>query len=112
MEAMRRITPWEIGELAACRGSNLSSEGLVRDRTSLVIVVVFNVMKGPSAATVSTGGSDAIGAAGGAHRVLCSVCPLSLPGRGTRSVMSADVVAVRPEEYATGDGRSVLSSGV
>ena len=82
------------------------------DRTSLVIIVFFNVMKRPSAVTVSTGGSVAIGAACGAHWVVCSACPLSLPGRGTRSVMSADVVAVRPEEYATGDGRSVLSSGV
>ena len=84
----------------------------MRDRTSLVIVVFFNVMKGPSAAALSTGGSVAIGAAGGAHMVVCNACPLSLPGRGTRSVMSADVVAVRPEEYAIGDGRSVLSSGV
>jgi hypothetical protein len=84
----------------------------VRDRTSLVIVVFFSIMKGSSAAALSTGGSDAIGAAGGVHRVVCSACPMSLVGRGTRSVMSADVVAVRPEEYATEDGRSVLSSGV
>jgi len=84
----------------------------MRDRASLVIVVFFNVMKGPSAATMSTGGSAAIRAAGGAHRVVCRACPLSLPGLGTRGVMSADVVAVRPEEYATGDGRSVLSSRV
>jgi hypothetical protein len=83
-------------ELAACSGSNLSSEGLVRDLTSLVIVVVFNVMKGPSAAAVSTGESVAIGDAGGAHRVVCSACPLALPRWGTRSVMSADVVAIRP----------------
>ncbi len=78
----------------------------------MVIVEVFNVMKGPSAAAVSIEGSAAVGAAGGAHRVVCSVCMLSLPGRGTRSVMSADVVAVWPEECATGDGGSVLSSGV
>ena len=84
----------------------------MRDRTSLVIVVFFNVMKGPSDAAVSTRGSVAIGASGGAHRVVCIACPMSLHGRGTRSVISADVVAVRPEEYATGDGRSVLSSGV
>ena len=101
-----------IGELAACRDNNLSSEGLVRDRTSLVIVVFFSVMKGPSAATLSTGGSVAIGVAGGAHTVVCNACPLSLPGRETRSVMFAYVVAVRPEEYATGDRRSALSSGV
>ena len=84
----------------------------MRDRTSLVTIVFFNVLKGPSAARVSTGGSAAIGVAGGAHRVVCSACPLSLPGRGTRSVMSADVVAVRLEEYATGNERSVMSSGV
>ena len=101
---------WEIGELAACRGSDLSSEGLARDRTFLVIVVFFNVMKGPSVARLSTGGSVAIGVTGGAHRVVCNACPLSLPGRGTQREMSADVVAVRPAEYATGDGRSVLSS--
>ena len=70
----------------------------MRDRTSLVIVVFINVMKGPSAATMSTGGSATIGAAGGAHRVVRSACPLSLPRRGTRSVISADVVAVRPED--------------
>ena len=84
----------------------------MRDRTSLVIVVFFNVRKGSSTTVVSTGGSVAIGAAGGAHRVVCSACPLSLPRRGARNVMSADVVAVRLEEYATGEGRSVLSSGV
>ena len=92
------------GRSGSYLGSNLSSEGLERDRTSLVIVVIFNVMKRQSAAALSTGGSNALGAAGGAHRVVCSACPLSLPGRGTRSVMSADIVAVRPEDYATGDG--------
>jgi hypothetical protein len=84
----------------------------VRDRTSLVIVLFFNLMKGPSAVAMSTGGSATKRVAGGAHRVVCSACPLALPGRGTRSVMSADVVAVRPEEYATGYRRSVLSSRV
>ena len=82
------------------------------DRTSLVIVVYFSVMKGPSAAAVSTGGSAAIGVVSGTHRVVGSACPMSLPWRGTRSMMAADVVAVRPEKYVTGDGRSALSSGV
>ena len=84
----------------------------MRNRTSLVIVVFFNVMKGPSTAALFTGGSAAIGVASGTHRVVCIACPMSLPGRGTRSVMSADVVAVRPEEHASGDGRSALSCGV
>ncbi len=55
---MKNNPSGEIGELAYFRGSNLSSERWVRDWTSLVMVVVlvFNVMKGPSAATVSTGG--------------------------------------------------------
>ncbi len=102
----------EIGEIVACRGSNLSSGGLVGDRTSLVTDVFFNVMKGSSAAIVPTRGSAAIGVASGTHRVVGSACPLSLLRRGARSVMTADVGGVRPEEYATGDGRSVLSSGV
>jgi len=84
----------------------------VGDRTFLIIVVFFNVMKRPSAATMSTGGIAAIGVASGPHRVVGNTCPLSLHGRGTRSVISADVVTVRPVEYATGDGRSALSSGV
>ncbi len=82
------------------------------DRTYLVIVVFFNAMKKPFAVAVSTGGSATIWVASGTHRVVGSACLLSLPRRGTRSVMSADVVAVRPEKYATGDGRSALSSGV
>jgi len=76
----------------------LSSEGLVGDRTSFVIVLFFNVMKGPYAAAVSTGGSAAIGVASGTHRVVGGACPMSLLGRGTRSVMFANVVAVRPEK--------------
>ena len=82
------------------------------DRTSLVIVVFFKLIKRPSAAAVSTGRSAAIGAASGTHRVVCSACPLSFPWRGTRSATCADVVAVRLEEYATGDGSSALPSGV
>ena len=82
------------------------------DRTCLVIAMFFNVMKGPSAASMSTWGSAAIGVAGGTHRVICSACPLSLHGEGSRSVMHADVVTVRLEEYATGDVRSALSYGV
>ena len=82
------------------------------DRISFVIVVFFNGVMGPSAAEMSTGGSAAIGVASGTHRVVCIACLLSLPGRGTRSVMSCDVVTVRPEEYATGDGRIALPSGV
>ena len=65
------------------------------DRTSLVIVVFFNAMKGPSVAKMSTGGVAAIGVAGGTHRVVCNACPLSLSERGSRSVMFANVVAVR-----------------
>ncbi len=99
-------------ELATCRGSNLSSEGLVGDRIFLVIVVLFNIMKGPSAVALSTGGSAATWVASGTLRAVGSACPLALSGRGTRSVMSADVVAVRPKEYVTGDGKSALSSGV
>jgi hypothetical protein len=103
---------WEIGELSVCRGSNLSSEGLLGDRTSLITVGFFNVVKEPSASLVSTGGSAAIGVASGTRRVVGSACPLSLPERGTRSVMFVDVAAVRPEEYETGEGKSALSSGV
>ncbi len=59
-EAGRRIALYEIGELAACRGSIMSSEGLVGDRTSFVTDVFFNVMKGLSAVAMPTGGSAAI----------------------------------------------------
>jgi len=69
-------------------------------------------MRGPSAAAMSTGGSAAIGIASGTHRALDSACSLSLHGLGTRSVMFADVVAVLPEEYVTGGGKSAWSSGV
>jgi hypothetical protein len=77
----------EIGEFAAREGSFMSSGRLMRDRPSLVVVGIPVVTKIPLVAAAPIEEGAALAVAGGAREVVCGVCPLSFPVRGSGGVM-------------------------
>ena len=103
----------EIGEVAAREGSFMSSGRVMGDRPSPVIVGIPVVTEISSIAAVPIGGGPALAIAGEVRGVVCGLCPLSFPMRGSGGVMLVIVCTVRlGRVYKTGEESRVLYSGV